>query len=373
MKKYLQLIQNDFPLITEEDLYIPISQTNIDSLDLIVIRVSLEKYFGTGVPDTIWYQYQTLAEALEYFHKNKKVIPMSNNLELKRIEYSESIEIRMPQMANSALSESWLLKYLGDFHWQLLSKGFGLRSSEFTDENGNRLYATFVRITYEISNVEFFLENDILEFKGEIEAFGDNTFISKVTGNNQKGKISSKLMTTFSLRQTDNSTIEKCIPKEKQGNIKQIESTPQYINEYRLLKKRLSNTLETDYYNFTVTDNNLFEAEYSINPYYDINGVGLLYFAAYPIIADTCLMGDPKLLQIILDKTAELLNIELYRTIFRDIFYFGNCNSNDKIKVVLNSVETDFGKLYLTKTLIRISDKKVIAKIFTIKEHQPYT
>ena len=32
----------------------------------------------------------------------------------------------------------------------------------------------------------------------------------------------------------------------------------------------------------------LFEAEYKIVPYHDINGVGLLYFAAYPTISDIC-------------------------------------------------------------------------------------
>jgi probable biosynthetic protein (TIGR04098 family) len=37
----------------------------------------------------------------------------------------------MPQMANGALSESWLLKYLGDKHWFLLSEGFNKKSSEF--------------------------------------------------------------------------------------------------------------------------------------------------------------------------------------------------------------------------------------------------
>jgi probable biosynthetic protein (TIGR04098 family) len=373
MKQYLHLIQKDFPSISEEDLKIPIIQTNIDSLDLIVIRVSLEKYFGIVVSDTIWYQYQTLSEALEYFHRNKKENPISNNLELKRIDHSENIEIRMPQMANSALSENWLLKYLGDYHWQLLSKGFGLKSSEFKDENGNRLYATFVRITCNNSPVDFFLENDILEFEGEIEAFGNNTFISKIKGNNQKGEISSKLMTTFSLRQTDNSTIEKSIPKEKQVNIKQIASIPQFINEYRLLKKSLLGTLETEYYNFKITDNSVFEVDYAINPYYEINGVGLLYFAAYPIIADTCLMKDPKFLENISSEFRENMHIDLYNTVFRDVFYFANCNSNDKIKVALNSIETDFDRIYFTTTLFRMSDKKIIAKIFTIKEHTSYT
>ena len=32
----------------------------------------------------------------------------------------------------------------------------------------------------------------------------------------------------------------------------------------------------------------IFDSEYEIVPFHDINGVGLLYFAAYPIISDIC-------------------------------------------------------------------------------------
>src|SRR5690606_41641838 len=62
-----------------------------------------------------------------------------NKIATTEVINTESVEIRMPQMANSALSENWLLKYLGDYHWQLLSKAYKLKSSEFADENGNRL------------------------------------------------------------------------------------------------------------------------------------------------------------------------------------------------------------------------------------------
>ena len=45
------------------------------------------------------------------------------------------------------LSESWLLKELGDMHWSMITKGLGSPSSELCDGSGNRLYATFTRIT----------------------------------------------------------------------------------------------------------------------------------------------------------------------------------------------------------------------------------
>jgi probable biosynthetic protein (TIGR04098 family) len=157
----------------------------------------------------------------------------------------------MPQMANSSLSENWLLKYLGDYHWQLLSKAFNLKSSDFKDENGNRLYATFVRISYTNSNMEYFWENDVLDFVGSIESYGKNTFISSIDGINQRdsfSRISSKLMTVFSVREASNNSIHKGIPKLLSHKINELHKVPLFLNEYRLLNKNLLASLETPYF-----------------------------------------------------------------------------------------------------------------------------
>jgi acyl carrier protein len=44
MKQYLHILQKEIPSVTEEDLITPIKQTHIDSLDIVVIRVALEKH-----------------------------------------------------------------------------------------------------------------------------------------------------------------------------------------------------------------------------------------------------------------------------------------------------------------------------------------
>ena len=376
MKQYLHIIQKELPTVSEEDLITPIRQTHIDSLDIVVIRVTLEKHFGVEVSDAVWYQYQTLSEALEYFHNNKNETIKSDFNEENELKLTDSIEIRMPQMANSSLSENWLLKYLGDYHWQLLSKAFNLKSSDFKDQNGNRLYATFVRISYTNSNMEYFWENDVLDFVGSIDSYGKDTFISSIDGINQRdsfSRISSKLMTVFSVREASNNSIHKGIPKILSHKINELQKVPLFLNEYRLLNKNLLASLETQHHTFNTTDKIIIKAEYQINPYYDINGVGLLYFAAYPIIADSCLFNIPNLFDSVIHDQVKYIDITLYKTVFRDIFYFANCNSTDKIIVELNSIETNYEKIYLSVTLRRNSDNKIIAKIFTILEHPPYT
>jgi len=358
MKQYLHIIQKELPTVSEEDLITLIKQTHIDSLDIVVIRVALEKHFGLEISDAVWYQYQTLSEALEYFHKNKVEHPSINKITSTEVSNTESVEIRMPQMANSALSESWLLKYLGDKHWFLLSEGFNKKSAEFKDDSGNRLYATFVRINYSTSALNNFKENKTINFISKIEGFGSNTFISSISGNSEENLITATLLTTFSNRVNDNNNeINKSNTELVSNRIGQLSKTPIHLNDYRLLRKGLLNEISSDFGVFPNSDNVVFTCEYDVNPYYDINGVGLLYFAAYPIVSDSCWL-----------KYFSDLKSFSYSTIYRDIFYFANCNPADKIIFQLNYIEQKENIIKTLTSLFRLSDNKLLAKILTVKQ-----
>lgn len=356
MKQYLHILQNEISKVSEEDLYTPIINTHIDSLDLVVIRVALEKYFNNEIQDVVWYKFKTLADAIQYFHTNRDDTQANNGIQKTPIRLSENIEIRMPQMANSALSENWLLKCLGDIHWQLISKGFNKKSSDFKDDAGNRLYATFVRVNYSISPLNKFLENEIIEFNASINGFGNNSFISSITASCEHKHINATLMTTFSIRENgNNNKIIKCEPKERSNQIGQLTNTPLFLNEYRLLKKRLLTNISTSYGEFSITDEPIFEVEYTINPFYDINGIGLLYFASYPIIADKCFFEYYQKSNVL-------------TTIYRDVFYLGNCNSTDKIIFQLNNIEEKGDQIKTSISLFRKSDHQMLARILTVKQ-----
>lgn len=355
MNEYLHIIQKELPTISEEDLVTPIRQTNLDSLDIVAIRITLEKHFGIEISDVVWYQYQTLSEALEYFHNNK--IDRSNVSEttIGETRNTENVEIRMPQMANSALSESWLLKYLGDKHWVLLCEGFDKKSSEFLDESGNRLYATFVRINYSISALMQFEENEIINFSSKIEGLGNNTFISNIVGKSSKNEINATLLTTFSIRtDKNNNEISKGDLQVRSTKISQLSQMPIHLNDYRLLRKGLLDTISSIFGDFPNTDKIIFSREYEVNPYQDINGLGLLYFAAYPIVSDSCCL--------------EYLKSYSWQTVYRDIFYFSNCSPADKIIVQLNFVDQIGDSIKMSTSLYRRSDNKLLAKILTVKQ-----
>lgn len=362
MKQYLSIIQSVLPSFTEQLLEAPVKETEIDSLDIVVIRVAIEKHFGFEISDKEWYQFTTLAEALSYFHSQNDRID-KGVFDSREISLTREQEIRMPQMANSALSENWLLKEMGDIHWELLSRGLEQKSSEFKDDTGNRLYATFIRINYSVSPLSAFLENEIIHLESQIKGFGNNTYYSTVNGNCNEKYIYANLMTSFSQRElNDNAKISKTNPYEKVNYIEQVKNTPESLNEYRLLKKGLLNEITSSDFNFKIKDDIIATIEYLINPYYEINGVGLLYFASYPIIADKCLCD-------FLKQTQEVKDFEsVYHTVFRDIFYFANCNINDAIEFQLHSIEyPDQNSLATTSSLFRKRDNILMAKIFTIK------
>lgn len=101
LKKYLHIFKSVLPTFEENQLEVPVKETGIDSLDIVVIRVALEKYFGFEVSDTEWFQYKTLAEALTFFHNQKDRVEKST-FDTRHITLHREQEIRMPQMANSA-------------------------------------------------------------------------------------------------------------------------------------------------------------------------------------------------------------------------------------------------------------------------------
>ncbi len=361
MKEYLSIIQKELPSVTENDLIVPIRDTHVDSIDIVVIRVALEKHFKHEVPDAVWYQFQTLSEGLKYFQNVGGISGSQMNLTL--VELCESIEIRMPQMANGALSENWLLKYLGDVHWLLLTKGLEQNSSQFRDEIGNRLYATFIRIRYSLSSLKKFNENDSIAVTSSIEGFGSHTYISNIVGRSETNRIEATLMTTFSCReQGDNANMVKATPSTKTNKIPQLSQTPLFLNDYRLLRKNLLEIYSCTYGTFTFDDEEVFSCEYSVNPFYEINGVGLLYFASYPAISDKCSNDYFK------EHHASINFCDEYHTVFRDVFYFANSNCSDTIIFRLNSIVQEESLLKTIGSLHRKSDNQMLAKIITVKE-----
>ena len=169
-------------------------------------------------------------------------------------------------------------------------------------------------------------------------------------------------MTTFSIRESiDNDKLAKSQPSTKDNTIPNLEIIPKFSAEYLSVKKRELDQIDLSSISIPLKEGLIFETKYHINPYYDLNGVGLLYFAAYPIISDTCEAQY-------FNQNTNIRWEENWFTSSRDIMYYANCNLSDTIIYQLNHFE------YLTKrsivlvsSLFRKSDNECMAKIMTIK------
>src|SRR5262249_34983914 len=177
------------------------------------------------------------------------------------------------------LSESWVFKEFGDIHWSILAKGLNRPSHLLQDGSGERLYATFTRIRLDATCAfASFKENERVQFDVGMSRYAAGIYFSEGRGRGESGAVRATLASSFSKAeaQDSNTSLIKGVPElPADCNIPALAELPEFARDYRA---RRSEDLGQP----------IFECEYEIIPGYDINGVGLLYFAAYPMINDIC-------------------------------------------------------------------------------------
>jgi probable biosynthetic protein (TIGR04098 family) len=331
-----QIIQEEIPDLP--DFSASISDLPIDSFGMVVLRARIEAALGRPVSDDVWGGIETLNDVLALSSAQEIVVPSRTAANERR-----SFSINMPQMAMEGLSESWLLKELGDMHWGMITAGLGSPSSALKDGSGNRLYATFTRICYSLQRpLGAIAENTSLDLRGTISRFGAGTFVSDIALVHDLAAGEARLMSNFSRRgETNNTSLLKGQPTiPRDCPIPEV-ALPAFMLEYR--DRRAA-----------IPDAPLFECEYEIIPFHDVNGVGLLYFASYPIISDICSLR----------YSADFAERS---TISRDVYYFANADIKDVLIFRVHKWEQSQSALNLETSLSRKSDGRLMAYILTSK------
>lgn len=278
----------------------------------------------------------------------------------------------MPQMAVGGLSESWLMRELGDMHWTSICQALATASHTIHDALGNRLYATFVRIRLVLEDhLKQFRENDALVLETRLSRFGASMCFSEGLISRGDGGVRGRasLMSSFALRQCANTRLTRAEPEWPMDSpVPDLPALPAFAVDYREMRKELRPSHTLCDHPFGVPGAVQAEMEYVINPYQDFNGVNLLYFAAYPGIVDVCER------QFVhrergrhgIDKDWALES----STLARDTFYYGNCDIDDTLIVELTASElVPRDRLFLAAALRRKSDRKLLCQSFTIKAH----
>jgi probable biosynthetic protein (TIGR04098 family) len=333
-----EIIREEIP--GPQDFSASIVDLPIDSFGIVVLRGRIEAALGRPVSDNVWGRIETLNDILALSPEENNSPAAGASAQMRRV-YS----VNMPQMAMGGLSESWLLKELGDLHWCMIASGLGSQSSSITDGSGNRLYATFTRICYSLHEpLGTISENSSLDLSGSISRFGAGTFISDVGLGHDLAPGAARLMSNFSRRgKADNTSLLKGQPTIPEGcRIPDI-ALPTFMLEYR---DRRSATLDAA----------LFDSEYEIVPFHDINGVGLLYFAAYPIISDIC-------------SLRYFAGFSTLSTVSRDVFYFANTDTEDPLIFRVHKWKLSGSVLDTETSLSRKSDGALMAYLVTRKSN----
>ena len=163
----LQIIKTISPQFEEQQLNLSFDDCGLDSFDLLDVRVRLEKALGAVIPDTQWIAFRSFADVQAYLENGGNNTTDQQTHE--GVTSRRQTSVNMPQMALGGLSESWLLKEFGDIHWSMTCDALNSQSHELTDELGNRLYATFVRVRYESTHhLKTFRENEPLDFRASL-------------------------------------------------------------------------------------------------------------------------------------------------------------------------------------------------------------
>jgi probable biosynthetic protein (TIGR04098 family) len=365
MISILHIVRQTARDFADTQLALPFHECGLDSFDLLEIRVRLESETKQAIPDGRWFSFKSFQDIQNYFNDNGAATAADSTT--ASVTSRRTIAINMPQMVLGGLSESWLFKELGDIHWSMTCDALQSESDKLADELGNRLYATFVRVRIESSeHLKKFRENERLEFQSRLSRFGRSMFFSDLTVAGEEKQMDVSLMTTFSLRQTDNKSLlkgEPLIPADCKVNVN--DSLPRFAEEYREMRKGDAQQLGLAGETFRPSKDVVFETVYGLNPYHDLNGVNLLYFAAYPIISDFCELAFIE--QERPDLSAKRWPIKA-STVARDVFYYGNCDLEDRIVFGVNSFALDpDGRCKIATSLSRESDRQLIANIFTVK------
>ena len=169
------------------------------------------------------------------------------------------IKLGMPNLTYYGLDESWLFKFCGNIHWDLLHEKIDVWGE------GERFYASFFHAQLEFADSQTsFKENDIICIDSELHRYNDKIYRSV-----HKFNGGTLCMDTIFVKKQEQGSLVKYKPNQSNGkNCKQIDDIG--IIEHQAKKKQLlSKSLD-------VTGNLL-----SFPPSSLFNGVKILYCANY--------------------------------------------------------------------------------------------
>jgi probable biosynthetic protein (TIGR04098 family) len=386
-----------------------VTHYRIDSLQLLILRETLESVLQVHLSDSVWLGFRSINELVDYVSKKKTAINYAvtqqaaitptnhaqpHTAKAAERRYTPSgllyadVEIGMPLTGRNNLAEGPLLQRLGDLRWGHISQLCGVPSKHIVDADGHRLYPTFFYVETAFPQhrpMASFGENDRVKVASDLQRFGasmlDGTFYLlpedyPETGTLSFDSVDSALSAGIAAVRFSNIFVmqfsgAEWLKKSRPSNpgFERIKEMPQAPNSYALVKQA-----EKDGYfslppaGFVPMTDGAVTRTYKLVPDRDLNGAGLVYFANYPIFLDVC--EREVLASAGLPLTDEL--IDKRTLVRRKSAYLNNASAQDTLSVEIEVfIENPFAaenpapemapiRLFINYRMYRISDGRLM-------------
>lgn len=279
--------------------------------------------------------------------------------------------IHLPQTDATGLSENWLFKHCGERHWDYLCEAIGVsgvNSKEMRDDAGNRLYPTFVAIKGRYATPLCTVQMDQhFQTTVKLNHFGRAFFHSTIAFANEEARFDLEMLTTFVARNRKGlNELHQSLPSTNLAyNSEPLNSPPPILKLSRQLRHAELKEYDLLGYRFSLGEPDLgLHISFEPSPYIDYNGAGLLYFAAYPTIADTLerqLIVRHQLAETTRDWTVQS------STVARDVFYYRNLDLGKRLVATLKRFDRVGENVILHTLLTDEVDGMPLADIITAK------
>jgi probable biosynthetic protein (TIGR04098 family) len=259
--------------------------------------------------------------------------------------------VGMPHMVPGQLSEVELLKLLGDAQWQAITSILGLPSQEIVNDQGERLYASFIHVGVSLGDktCRDFGEGSRVHIRHTAQVYA-RRFVEGVlffddseipdsrlpTSINAKSLAESSvphvyMTNAFVTREVSNLRLRTFVPA---GGAPEddavVDQMPFGIRDHEEIQRTGELALEGLSSALPVPGLTTAPVIYPIMPESDVNGAGLLYFARYVAILN---YGERRILREGGATPVSAPLIAQLSTERRRIFYVANADVNDSIRI----------------------------------------
>lgn len=261
----------------------------------------------------------------------------------------------MPQLAHTGLAENWLLKECGQRHWDALAAHSGRDFPEFFDDDGRRVYASFVAVQVDLNPRHEIRENETFQLHVALHRVGAVRHFSEQRirrGEDEVGVV--RMMSVFVTREHAGNN-RSVVKARMSGVAGRADSVPADVRSMAERAKRLRAGDASVLPMLTGVDAcSADSAAFLPCPNQDFNGADLLYFANFQAFTDRAEWQRHRFSHVPL-LTA------------RQLYFHGNLDIGDTLTVRVVRECVDARGLVHWSEIVRGSDGMKIADVVTEK------